>query len=67
MKERIREMDDMGCRCGEDSVERGDENVIRRVVGPESEDALRIKLRGETAKSVDFVECTVPAVQEILR
>jgi len=57
----------MGCRRGEDSVERGDEILIWRIVRPESEDASGMELRGAAAQSGDLVKCIVPRVQEILR
>ena len=51
MEERIREAHDVNCPCGENGVERGDEILIRWIVGSESRDACWIELPGKTTAS----------------
>ena len=64
-EERIVEADDVGLGGGKDDVEGGDEIGVGRVVGPEGEDAARVKAGSKGAETVDGVEGGVARVEEV--
>ncbi len=67
VEEGIGEGDDVRLRRGEGGAECVKKVVIRRVIGPESEDAAWLELSGERAQSGRRIEVTVARVEEVAR
>ena len=63
----IGKRDDLGADFRKDCLQIGEEGLVGRIIGPESEDSARMQVLREASQAFPRIESAVAAVEQLAR